>query len=219
MKVLVVSPHPDDETLGAAGTLIKMKKTGNEIFWLNITDMTSKDGFSEDRIQQRQEQIKNVTDHIGFDAFYNFQLCPTKLSELSESILIEKIKVVFDLVKPQWIILPGKYDAHSDHRVVYDCCMACTKSFRAPYIRRVTTMEVLSETEFGFQEETFKPNLFIDISEELDDKLTAVKFYNTEIEAPPFPRSIERIKALASYRGGQASCRYAEAFQIIKQIE
>ena len=44
MKILVVSLHPDDETLGAGGTLLKMKKSGHQIFWLNVTDMREEDG-------------------------------------------------------------------------------------------------------------------------------------------------------------------------------
>lgn len=45
------------------------------------------------------------------------------------------------------------------------------------------------------------------------------KFYDTEIEEVPFPRSLENIRALAAVRGGYCTSRYAEAFCIIKQIE
>lgn len=38
MKIMVISPHPDDETLGAGGSLLKLKHLGNKIYWLNITD-------------------------------------------------------------------------------------------------------------------------------------------------------------------------------------
>ena len=31
MKVMVVSPHPDDETLGAGGTLLRLKKEGHQV--------------------------------------------------------------------------------------------------------------------------------------------------------------------------------------------
>jgi LmbE family N-acetylglucosaminyl deacetylase len=36
-KVLVISVHPDDETIGAGGTLLKHKNLGDKIFWVNIT--------------------------------------------------------------------------------------------------------------------------------------------------------------------------------------
>ena len=39
MNIVVVSPHPDDETLGAGGTLLRMKKEGHGVYWLNITDV------------------------------------------------------------------------------------------------------------------------------------------------------------------------------------
>ena len=42
-KVIVISAHPDDETLGVGGTLLKHKAQGDEIYWLIATDIfTSK---------------------------------------------------------------------------------------------------------------------------------------------------------------------------------
>lgn len=219
MKMLIVSPHPDDETLGAGGTLLKMKKLGHQIFWLNVTDMKEEGEWDENSVLHRHEQIKKVKEFYNFDGFYSLSLTPAKLSEIDESKIIEGIRKVLEEVKPEWLMLPGPYDAHSDHHVVYNCCMACAKTFRAPYVKRVTTMEILSETEQGFQKEKFEPNLFIDITNELEDKLKVMKIYDTEINEVPFPRSLENIKALAMVRGGICQSRYAEAFCLVKQIE
>lgn len=38
-KIMVISPHPDDETLGAGGSLLKLRDAGSQIYWLNITDV------------------------------------------------------------------------------------------------------------------------------------------------------------------------------------
>lgn len=219
MKVMVVSPHPDDETLGAGGTLLKLKKQGHSIYWLNITDIKQEDGWDKKKILRRQDQIEEVNTYYGFDGFYNLGFSPTKLSSKEEGDIIGSIKAVFEEVKPGWIIIPGQYDAHSDHHVVYSCSMAAAKTFRAPYIKRITTMEIISETEYGFQKEQFEPNLFIDISNEIDEKVEAMRIYDTEIQEVPFPRSIENIKSLAVFRGGCCAKKYAEAFCIIKQVE
>ena len=34
MKVLAIPAHPDDETLGCGGTLLKHRAEGDELFWL-----------------------------------------------------------------------------------------------------------------------------------------------------------------------------------------
>lgn len=44
MKIMVISPHPDDETLGAGGSILKLRDLGNEIYWLNITDVETGGG-------------------------------------------------------------------------------------------------------------------------------------------------------------------------------
>ena len=204
MKVLVISPHPDDETLGAGGTLLKLKSQDHNIYWLNITDMKSEDGYDEQLILHRQEQIKKVKEFYDFDGAYNLAFPPTKLSGMDEGMIICAIKDIYDKIKPEWIMIPGQYDAHSDHHVVYNCCMAAAKTFRAPYIKRITTMEITSETDFGFQNEKFTPNLFIDVTDTLEGKIEAMKIYDTEIEETPFPRSIDNIRALAVNRGGTA---------------
>lgn len=202
MNVLVVSPHPDDEVLGAGGTLLKLKKQGHKIFWLNITDMKAGNGWNEKRVEHRQKQIENIKKFFKFESFYNLALPPACLTSFDESMIIKQIKGIYELVKPEWLIIPGQFDAHSDHHVVYNCCMACAKTFRSPYIKRITTMEIISETDYGFQKEKFEPNLFIDISDELEGKIEAMKIYDTEIEEVPFPRSLDNIRALASVRGG-----------------
>ncbi len=171
------------------------------------------------KIEKRQEQLNRVCQFYGFDGFYNLKLPPTQLTKLEEGKVIGMIKRVYNEVQPEWVIIPGQYDAHSDHHVVYNCCMAAAKTFRAPYIKRVTTMEILSETDYGFQKEKFEPNLYIDISTEMENKLEAMKIYDTEIEEVPFPRNLDNIKALAMIRGECCTSRYAEAFCIVKQIE
>lgn len=37
MRVLVAAPHPDDETLGAGGTILRMLAEGHEVYWVNFT--------------------------------------------------------------------------------------------------------------------------------------------------------------------------------------
>lgn len=219
MRILVVSPHPDDETLGAGGTILKMKDNGHQVYWLNITDILPDNGWSDTQIKHRQDQIRQIRQFYRFEDFYNLKLPTTKLKSLEEGTIISEIKKVYDKVRPEWIMIPGQYDAHSDHRVVYNCCMAAAKSFRAPYIKRITTMEILSETDYGFQNEKFVPNMFVDITDYLDAKINAMKIYDTEVEEVPFPRSFENIESLASVRGGCCSIRYAEAFCVLKQVE
>ena len=65
-KVIVISAHPDDEVLGAGGTVLKHIESGDEVYWLVTTNITVSAGFSEERVQSRQKEIRQVEKELGF---------------------------------------------------------------------------------------------------------------------------------------------------------
>lgn len=218
-RVLVVSPHPDDETLGAGGTLLKYKARGDEIFWLNITNMKTEYGYSQDLVDKRNREIKRVAELYGFNGIYNLELEPAGLDKYKVSEVIMSLSKIISEVKPNVLLLPYKHDIHSDHLIVFNWLMSCTKSFRYPFITKILAMEILSETDFAVADEGFVPNFFVDISEHWEEKMKILNVYESEIHNHPFPRSEESTKSLALLRGASAGVRYAEAFKIIKEID
>lgn len=218
MNILIVSPHPDDETLGAGGTALRFLDEGNKVSWLNITGISESNIFSDEMKQKRKKQLDEIVEFYKFTNYINLDLPTTKLDSYDTTVAIDKISHVFKKVLPEIVILPDYNDVHSDHRKVFDWCYACSKTFRYPSIKQILTMEIISETEFGRPEQPFYPNFFIDITKYMDRKIDALRIYDTELGEPPFPRSIENVKALATLRGSTAGVKYAEAFRMIKCI-
>ena len=219
MKVLVISPHADDETLGAGGTLLKYKEQGAEINWLNITDLKEEYGYSRERVLERTIEIKNTAKAYQVEHFFNLRLKPAGVDEYGISFLVSEISKVICEVQPDTIFIPYKYDVHSDHKVVFEATFSCTKVFRHPYVKKILCMEILSETDYAEADSGFIPNYFVDISDYLEQKITIMKNYGSEMGSPPFPRSAENIRSLARYRGAAAGVMYAEGFRLLKMIE
>lgn len=219
MKIAVISPHPDDETLGAGGFLLKQKKLGHQIYWINVTNVVEDSHWNKEFVKRRKEQIESICKYYQFDGFYDLNYKPSTLENIDKTDLIASIRECIQKIRPSCVILPNSGDAHSDHRIVFEAGMTCTKVFRYPYIKKILVMEILSETDFNKTGEPFAPNYFVDITEQIDQKIEALRIYDTEMGEPPFPRSVEAVKALALLRGGTAGVHYSEAFRIIKEID
>lgn len=217
-RIIVVSPHPDDETLGAGGYLLKEKKAGNQIFWLNVTNVKREYGYSEERCRIRNKELDTVNALFSFDGFYNLELEPAGLDKYEKRYLVQEIGKVFQNVRPNIIIVPNFTDAHSDHKIVFDTVWACTKAFRYPFIESIMCMQIISETDYSIPDEGFVPNYFVNIEAELEQKINILNVYKSEMMDMPFPRNSEVVKALAIVNGATSFCRAAEAFRIIKMI-
>ena len=219
-KVLVITPHPDDETLGCGGTLLKHKARGDEIHWLITTSIREENGFERSVVEVRKNEIKAVSAMYRFDGVYPLDFPTMQLDKIPISALIESIYNVVKKIEPNIVYLPFKDDIHTDHQLVFKAAYACTKSFRSPSIEKIAMMEIISETEFApaMQTGNFIPNMFVDITDFIEHKIEIMKVYKGEMGMHPFPRSERNISALATFRGATAGCEYAEGFVILKEI-
>jgi LmbE family N-acetylglucosaminyl deacetylase len=220
-KILVVSAHPDDEIIGAGGALLRHIAAGDEVCWLIITDVLLTHGFDEKVIKKRTDEIERVREGVGFSRVVKFQYPTMTLSSESIIEMVPRISALMNDFKPEIIYTMNRSDAHSDHRVIFDAVMACTKSFRHPYLRKVLMYETISETEFApaLAEKAFVPNYFVDITDFFRKKVELATIYESEFGEHPFPRSVRNLEALATFRGASCGVEYAEAFQLIKWID
>ena len=218
--VLVVAPHPDDETLGCGGSLLRHRALGDEVHWLIVTGMHREQGYSGQLIADRETEIAKVSEHYGMTSVHCLNLPTTRLDAMPLSDVIEPIAAVFERVMPAIAYLPFAGDAHSDHRLVAAACGACVKPFRNSSIREILIYETLSETDFQIDpsQAPFRPNLYVDIAPHLEGKLAALRLYPGEIGEFPFPRSPEAVEALARKRGVEAGMAAAEAFMIARKV-
>ena len=215
-KVLVIAPHPDDETLGCGGTIYRHKQEGDELCWTIITGISEDLGWSEAEVKKRDSEIDTAAKQYGFSNVFKFRLPTTKLDTLPLTGLIEKITDVYKKIEPEIIYMPYAYDVHTDHQIIAKALQSTFKWFRYPHIQKVLMYESPSETEFNFMEKrTFTPNVFVNISDYLDDKIETMKIYYGEMLDFPFPRSEKTMRSMAAFRGSQSGYEAAEAFELV----
>lgn len=220
-RIVVIAPHPDDETLGCGGTLFRHSKAGDSLFWVIGTNSKGFKGFSDAQQTQREIQIKKVANCYKYEKVFQLGYPTTQLDKVPLSDLVEKFGKIFGEVKPHIVYLPFRGDVHSDHRQVYDACVSSLKWFRCPSPQRILAYETLSETEQQLSSNAsfggFAPNVFVDISSTYARKVAVLRFYKSEIGAFPFPRSIRALRALAEFRGTTAGFKLAEAFVLLRE--
>lgn len=217
-KVIVISPHPDDETLGCGGTLLALKNKGYSINWLIITGLYKVNGFTEERIESRSNEINNVRKMYGFDEVSDLGIATTKVDSVPVGDLVFSISEVLKKIRPNIVFTPFINDVHTDHKIISEAVISCSKWFRHPYIESVLYYETISETDFNIDssKRSFCPNVFIDISSYLETKIEILKIYESELAEFPFPRSEKTIRNLAHLRGSQSGSEAAEAFELLR---
>ena len=217
MKTLVVAPHPDDEALGVGGTLLKRKAENVDIAWIIVTRPSDILNWDENRKKFRQLEIERVADSIGIKKIYNLDFPTALIDQIPIAELTIAISNAINDFNPDEVFIPAEGDVHTDHQIIYKACVSATKSFRNSSIKKILIYETLSETNFGDgKTSVFSPNMYIDITPYLEEKIKLCAIYTDQFEKHPFPRSIESIKALAIYRGSSSGFYAAEAFSVLK---
>lgn len=219
-NILIISVHPDDETLGCGGTILRHLAEGDAVHWLILTEANQAAGFPAEALQRQRGTIRAVADAYPFSSVRQAAFPTTKLDTVPMGEIIEEISSVMHEHAPDTVFLPFFNDPHSDHRQAFNAAYSCTKAFRYPSLRRVLMMETPSETDYSaaWSGGAFAPTVFVNITDFLDKKKSILSLYSSEISQHPFPRSLDGVEALAVVRGAACACRYAESFMLLKEV-
>jgi len=202
-SILVFGAHPDDYEIGMAGTIVKLSKMGYKIKLViailpNFTEFDKK----EDRKMEAIKSSKILeTDDPDF-----LDISPTEM--IHNRKLIGIVDRYIKDYRPEAVFTQWIGDSHQEHQIL-------TKSVISG-CRDVTDLYMYETTiPGGITEQSFKPQLFVDISEFIDLKVKALQCYSSqEIRCGPF--WIDAITGRALFRGYQMNCKYAESFEVIR---
>lgn len=212
MKVLVIAPHNDDEILGVGGTIKRYINQGHEVYVCEVT--------SGAMYKTLQSEAKEAHAKIGVkDSFFlNLPVGKLKIAEPYE--VNAAIESIVKQVQPQVVYIPFWGDMHLDHKEVCEAAMVSLRPIGNYSVREIYMYETLSETGWNLplNDKSFAPDVWVDITDTLDDKLEAMSCYKSQLKEYPSPRSLEAIKALAMYRGSTVGVKYAESFKLVRQI-
>ena len=218
-RVLAVAVHPDDETLGCGGSLLKHQNEGDSLYWLILT-RAWEPRWSKEAITQKQREVERVTQAYGFKECFWLEFPSTRLETVPMSDIVEAVRKVVTQVGPEWVYVVNGTDIHTDHQIGFQAVMSVLKplSMAELGVWRVLAYETLSETEAAPpSSQGFVPNVFSDITPYLEGKLEIMRLYETEVQPAPQPRSPEALRAIAGYRGATMGVKGAEAFMLIRE--
>lgn len=221
MRILIIAPHPDDEVLGCGGTIAKHSENGDEVYLCIVTKGYPPD-WSKEFIKNERAEIGKASKILGIKKTFFLDFPAAKLDTVPEKELNEGLSMCLNKVKPQMVYIPHRGDINKDHYLIFKAATVVTRPKPESSIKKVLSYEVLSETEWGvpqLKKDIFVPNVYIDISETLKDKLKAMSCYKNELKQYPHPRSLEAITVLAKKRGIEVGLEAAEAFIVIREIQ
>lgn len=218
---LIVAAHPDDEILGMGGTLLKLAQSGqNNLHLLFLSFGEASRGKKETNEDLRKQQAIAVSKKIGARLHLEENFPDNAFDSVPLLKIIQKVEYYLNIIKPTIIYTHHGQDLNVDHRLTFQAVFTAVRPSRYPYLKKLYTFEILSSTEWQVKTSStvFLPNTYVDIERYLEPKIELLKEYQRELSPYPFPRSVQGVKALAQYRGMESGLKYAEAFQLIREV-
>lgn len=218
MKVLAVFAHPDDEALGAGGTLAKLANQGNEVTVVIAASMgVWHTGTTE--LQDRDGLLAHTAcRELGISDVRTWGYADQTLDQVPERDLGDLFMRDVRAVQPDLVITHHIADLNVDHQRVARAAMVATRPGIQPRMPEVWAAWIPSSSDsaFGYLND-FKPNLFVDIHLFRHMKAAALDIYQSEMREYPHPRSAQGVAAHESFWGTLSGTHFAEPFQILRR--
>ena len=217
----MIGAHADDETLGLGGTILKAASNNSIVDVLIVTDSTSSQYVNDNNKKKiRNANLKAACNKLQVNNIFEFNFPDMQLDSISHIKLNIKIAKLINKEMYNTIFVHHPNDINKDHQILFDSVMVACRPQPKSSVTSVLTYYVVSSTEWGGYEAStmFRPNVFINISEFIDQKIEVFKIYKDEIREYPHPRSIENIINTAKYFGSQVGMGFAEPFKLLRLL-
>lgn len=221
MRYLLVVAHPDDEVLGAGGSIYNWTNNNDEVFVCILSmEARARSGHpGEDELLANSDSAVEI---LGIKKLIIGHFRNIEMNNEPHIRIVQFIERAIIETQPDIIVTHHPSDTNNDHLHTSLACQAAFRLFqrregiKAP--NELWFMEVPSSTEWSLNSSLnrFTPNLFIEINREgLEKKIEALMEYKGVMHAFPHPRSREALGGLAAFRGAQSGLKYAEAFECV----
>jgi LmbE family N-acetylglucosaminyl deacetylase len=201
--VMVIAPHPDDESIGCGGAICLHRRRGQSVHVVFLTsgELGLKELPREKAWEVREEEARCAAEILGLTGLTFLRLSDWFLGDAVEDAA-NLLRPYLQREKPKLLYLPHPDEWHPDHRAVL------------PIVQTALTNEGDIPVEFRAYE-VWTPlsryDFVEDITRVMGRKLRAVACYASQTGQFRYDRA---VRGLNQYRGALAAhCRYAEVFR------
>lgn len=212
-RVLVIAAHPDDELLGCGGTVALHARAGDE-----VTAVIACEGeslrYGPGGVGQA-EHMRRAAQTLGLKESRPLGFPDQRLDTRSLLDLIAPLETVVRELRPAVVYCQFGGDANRDHELLFRAALVATRPLE-PFIEAVYAFDTASSTEWGYPR-SFVPDTWVDITETLEQKLSAMACYESEVRPYPHPRSLDALRHRARAWGNQCCMDAAEVFMTVRR--
>jgi len=218
-KILIMVAHPDDEIIGCGGTIAKINKY-NEIMCVFYSDGESSRGkIDKKKILNRKKNASEASSFLNINKpiFLNYK--DNQLDRYPLLSIIKKTEKIINSFKPDIIFTHYYDDLNIDHQIVSNAVITASRPVLKKNLEKIYMMEIMSSTNLNLNpKKSFFPNIYINITNNIEHKKKCLKIYKNEMMQYPNIRTIKSILNLNAHRGAEISKKYAESFILIREI-
>lgn len=219
MNILAVGCHPDDLEIGCGGTLAKYAKQGHKVFMCHVANgcMGHMVIPPDELIKIREKEAQNAAKVIGAESI-SLNVDDFAVESGNKETILKLVEVA-RYTKADMIITHNPDDYMRDHqeasRIAYDASFVCT----VPHAETIT--KYYPDFPPVFYMDTlagigFIPTEYVDISEEIEQKLEAIACHESQVKwlmEHDHIDFLDFVRTGNKYRGIQSNCKFAEGFR------
>ena len=190
--IVVIAPHPDDETIGVGGFLLRHRGHSK----LHIINLFNGDGggqldgrpwkndaaYTQELVSRRRAELRQVAARLGISSLNHLGLADGSSGTRADAA---RLRAMLDALEPDVILLPWFLDGQPDHRIT-NVLYASANAARECLVLGYEVWSLL------------QPNAKLDISNELSEKLQLVEIYRTQtatVDYRSFAAGLAQVRA------------------------